>query len=26
LTITEFHENRVSVDSHNADAAAGAAR
>jgi len=26
LTITEFHENRVSVDLHNADAAAGAAR
>ena len=26
LTITEFHENRVSVDAHNADAAAGAAR
>jgi type IV secretion system protein VirB5 len=26
LTITEFHENRVSVDAHNADAAAGAVR
>jgi len=26
LTITEFHENRVSVDSHNADAATGATR
>jgi type IV secretion system protein VirB5 len=26
LTITEFHENRVSVDVHNPDATAGATR
>ena len=26
LTITEFHENRVSVDTHNRDATAGATR